>query len=626
MNYKAVLGYALVSLLASVILATEDKEHNAVWDLRKWSCEIKGNKALIKIHNQLSVRNARGDNYTGLVFLEDRFHKIKRLSIVVKDEHGEVIASYSKGDLTKECGFGHGYEVYADICHYYFVPKSPRYPYVIEYEFQQELKSLFFLRGPKVVSELPAKQATCELTVPDELTIHWKSYGLDMEFRERAERGQRVYIWEASNLPPVDKDTLSAVEATRAGTIAMIADEFTFAGKKFSGCTWGNVGQWYADIVRDRYDYTETVPDSSSPSPELMYSTMKAAYEAVRDESRYVAVSIGVNGWRPRKAVDTRVTRYGDCKDLSTLLISNLRQQGVAAFPALILTRDEGPIDTSFPGFGFNHVIVASVIESDTVWMDPTCDVCSFGELPWVDDGASALLVTDSGGRIIRIPGSTSDDNMTLRHVRIEIDQSFRPHATGHVSIAGLSAHHLRRILPSLGHKEKRQLVKKMIKGSSTQYALLKYHITGTEDVDGWLEMDFDALAESPLRPISGIVYLDPILFGVGIGFGASDLQDRRRPVEIRYPRTIRDSVLIVWDTNLAIDSIIPPRYDKTSHTFADRTLSSTLFEDSAVVVMSHSYKVYEIPPDDFDSLLQYEDMLRSRSAQHIRYILHSRR
>jgi hypothetical protein len=271
------------------------------------------------------------------------------------------------------------------------------------------LKSLFFVDGPTMIGELPVENAVCSLIVPQDVPFRHKTYALPMVLREEAGKdNERILVWEADSLEAADPDTLTTLEYHFQGELAVSIDDFNFIDAEYRGETWSGIGQWYADILRNR-DRIVKVEEAAPTQP--FHEVLRTSLDAITNEYRYVSVSIGVTGWLPRKQEDISETRYGDCKDLSLTLVNALRQQGIESYPALVLTRDEGVVDSDFPSSRFNHVITVAIAGGDTVWMDPTCRSCPLGVLPWTDQYTKALLVTDSGGILLPTPRSRSEEN-----------------------------------------------------------------------------------------------------------------------------------------------------------------------------------------------------------------------
>jgi hypothetical protein len=127
--------------------------------------------------------------------------------------------------------------------------------------------------------------------------------------------------------------------------------------------TWPGVGRWYQGLVAG-------VPHGAAPlrrkAAEIAggiagrRQKIEALAAFARKDVRYVAVEVGIGGYRPAAPEDTMTRRWGDCKDKSVLLVDLLEAAGVEAYPALVRLAPMGRVDADFPAPDeFNHVIVA---------------------------------------------------------------------------------------------------------------------------------------------------------------------------------------------------------------------------------------------------------------------------
>lgn len=195
------------------------------------------------------------------------------------------------------------------------------------------------------------------------------------------------------------------------------------------GREWADVGRWYDDLVAPVARNTEDVRrEARALVASLATNREKVAALAdfVQQKVRYVAVEVGIGGYRPHAPTETLTRKWGDCKDKAFLLIDLLREAGITAYPVLILLSSDDRIDTTFPMPQFNHVIVAvptSGYESDPA--DPIADGYLFidatqtrGGLAWLNSsaqGQDVLVVRDRGGQLVRTPTLPAFDVRTLR-------------------------------------------------------------------------------------------------------------------------------------------------------------------------------------------------------------------
>jgi len=120
----------------------------------------------------------------------------------------------------------------------------------------------------------------------------------------------------------------------------------------------------------------------------------------------------------PSTPAETVKRGIGDSKDKATLLVSLLRQAGIAADVALF---EDGPgvdIDREAIGLNvFDDVLVRAQVGGKELWIDPTSSAARPGQLPWVDQGRLALVVADSTTGLVSTPAASAGDN-TSRETR----------------------------------------------------------------------------------------------------------------------------------------------------------------------------------------------------------------
>lgn len=206
---------------------------------------------------------------------------------------------------------------------------------------------------------------------------------------------------------------------------------------------WEKVGSWYERLTAEVPRGTEPV---RAKARELTASLagrrekLEALLAFARKQVRYVAVEVGIGGYRPHTPQEVLERRWGDCKDKSFLLIDLLREVGIEAWPVLILSEGEDRVDREFPSpYQFNHLIVAVAADdlglaaADPVaggylFMDPTLPL---GALSWLHPATQdqeALVVRGGRGELVRTPIRQQSEG---RRLSVDLSLSPQGEATG---------------------------------------------------------------------------------------------------------------------------------------------------------------------------------------------------
>jgi transglutaminase-like putative cysteine protease len=229
-------------------------------------------------------------------------------------------------------------------------------------------------------------------------------------------------------LPGVEvKETPGGVEITGRSLPRLSPPEFAPASASSGAILryawgdtagWEKVGTWYERLTAEVPRGTEPV---RAKARELTASLagrrekLEALLAFARKQVRYVAVEVGIGGYRPHTPQEVLERRWGDCKDKAFLLIDLLREVGIEAWPVLILSDGNGRVDREFPSPQFNHAIVAvsaddlGLKEADPVsggylFIDPTQPI---GALSWLSPSTQdqeALVIRGGRGELVRTP------------------------------------------------------------------------------------------------------------------------------------------------------------------------------------------------------------------------------
>jgi transglutaminase-like putative cysteine protease len=169
----------------------------------------------------------------------------------------------------------------------------------------------------------------------------------------------------------------------------------------------------------------------------------EAIFDWVTANIRYLAVLLGSGRVVPNPPETVIANRYGDCKDVATLMGALLAAKGIASEYALIHTNPVYRLDTSPLTGSFNHVIL--YLPEFDLYADPTSALSFVGRLPRADLGKPVLLLSKQ--RIIeaRTPVGTTEDHVAhiSTHLRIGADEIV--HGETQVEGSGEFAQMLRR-------------------------------------------------------------------------------------------------------------------------------------------------------------------------------------
>lgn len=183
--------------------------------------------------------------------------------------------------------------------------------------------------------------------------------------------------------------------------------------------SWKDVGRWYWGISKDQLeldDETRLLAHDIAKGKTTELERVKAVYNWVVKNTRYVALEFGIYGYKPRRCVQTVARGWGDCKDKATVIVALLRELGIPATMVIVRTQLRGDFPSEIPSLApFDHAI--AYVPSLDLYLDGTAEWAGATELPALDQGALALQVNQGDSQLVRLPGHDPQKNVQERRV-----------------------------------------------------------------------------------------------------------------------------------------------------------------------------------------------------------------
>ncbi len=257
--------------------------------------------------------------------------------------------------------------------------------------------------------------------------------------------GEIIWRWTLTSIPRI-------IEEPAATPLIEILP-FTVVS---SFAQWRDLGRWWWQLSKESLVPTPQIRELADrivteAGAETVFEKIIAIYDYTTQKLRYVAILLGIGGWKPIQPESTIHTGYGDCKASAALMVSLFRAEGIEAYPVLIRTRDRGKIRWDQASLGlFNHMICAVPFQSgfsiedvgtklhltgegefgDFLFLDGTTDFNTWWELPPGDQGVEAYVCTPDGGFFARTPFYSADNNFIYSSTRFVLGQE--GNAVGH--------------------------------------------------------------------------------------------------------------------------------------------------------------------------------------------------
>lgn len=402
----------------------------------------------------------------------------------------------------------------------------------IEYKFKIYRSQLinkkdFILAYPLQTAE-PVLSANFSLSLPPGYSLRLKTinsqyndFGAVTDPVRQDKDGRQLYQWQFKNIPQVIPEP-QMPPSVRINPAILLS---TFK-------EWAQVYQWWHDLSKDRIKADQAIKDKvreltkDKTSPQ---DQARAIYNFCAREIRYVAVEYGQAGYQPHQAEDIFRNKYGDCKDQAVLLVTMLKDAGLPAFLVLIPTDDCYELMPDFPSVLFDHCIAMVRLDGQDIFLDPTAQTCSFGDLPPADQGRRVLVFAEDGFKIQQTPEFSAGHNSVKQELNIRIDKDEKLSAEKSVFTGGLYEQAQRYWLLYTQPELIKEALKEKIQEISIGAQLDSYDIKNADDLDKPVELRYD-FSGPEYWTAAGALRIMPQLAGLDTSLVAKD--KRRYPID----------------------------------------------------------------------------------------------
>lgn len=296
----------------------------------------------------------------------------------------------------------------------------------IEYKLKIKRNQLInkkdFILSYPIQSREPIIKANFTVILPQERPLHreilndkFNDFGANLKPDIEKGNHRTLYRWQFKDIPAIIPESNMPPGVQINPTILISTFD-----------SWQDVYSWWWSLARDKIKADRAIRDKVEELIRGKSSDeekIKAIYNFCAQKIRYVAVEYGQAGHEPHFASDIFKNKYGDCKDQAILLVTMLKEGGFTAWPVLIATKERYNLNVDFPSVLFNHCISAVCLKDKFIFLDPTAQTCSFGDLPAGDQGRKVLVFKEEEYEIQETPLYPASHNLIKQQLKIKVSK-----------------------------------------------------------------------------------------------------------------------------------------------------------------------------------------------------------
>ncbi len=257
----------------------------------------------------------------------------------------------------------------------------------------------------RMMFHAPVNYAKIEVAVPQDTYLGYKHYKLEDNVVRSKRDNFDFYTWTYRNIP-------KAIEEE-----AVLDETDTYAMIMFSTHKdWSPIVDWYKAMtyrkLESNYEIEQILQqiiiDGMSDKEKMI-----AIYNWVTKEINYSFTNLLQSNYIPKNSEHTCSSKIGDCKDVATLMISMLQQEGIDAYYVLVKTNNYFHREI-LPSIYFDHVITGVELDGEDWYLDLTTDFYPYYVTNRNDVDAWALKIKEGVTEAFQLPNDFIDPKKNL--------------------------------------------------------------------------------------------------------------------------------------------------------------------------------------------------------------------
>lgn len=361
------------------------------------------------------------------------------------------------------------------------------------YQYKREYVDYHLLHKFIFGNSFPILNSTLEIKTDKDVNIGYKIFNdptNSIEFSKTEKKGKLVYKWTLKNIKPLKFESYSPGFLHIVPHIDIYIKDYTVGNNKVE--VLENVDKlfkYYQNFVKDLNkeedkelkEITEDVIANAKTEEEKV----KKIFYWVKDNIKYVAFENGYEGFKPREGSLVCNRKFGDCKDMASIITSMANYAGVKNVYLTWIGTREIPYsynELATPAVD-NHMIATYKKGNDYIFLDATDKETRYGIPTAFIQGKEALINENNSYKIVEVPVVAAEINAVTDHVKFKIENE-KLVGNGSLVFKGYNRSNLLSRLGDAANKKRFEYIKSIVIKGNNKFKLLEYTEENIKDRD----------------------------------------------------------------------------------------------------------------------------------------------
>jgi len=369
------------------------------------------------------------------------------------------------------------------------------------YQYQTEIVDPFLLHKFIFGSNLPIKNSTLEIKTDKNINIGFKIFNdptNSIEFSKTEKKGKWIYKWTLNEVKPVKFESNSPGFLYLVPHINVYIKDYTINGQKVE--VLGDINKLYTYYK----GFTKNINQKEDPTLKAITQKLtenltndedkiKSIFYWVKDNIKYIAFENGYEGFIPREASLICERKFGDCKDMASIITTMAKYANVKnVFISWIGTRE---IPYSYNELATpavdNHMIAIYKKGNNYIFLDATDKETLYGIPTAFIQGKEVLYGDGENFFIIPVPIVPAETNEIKEQVKFAIDKD-KLVGSGKIQFNGYNRSHILMRMGDATNKTRFEMIKSLVIKGNNKFNLKDFTEENLTDRDKPYQINYN--------------------------------------------------------------------------------------------------------------------------------------
>jgi transglutaminase-like putative cysteine protease len=369
------------------------------------------------------------------------------------------------------------------------------------YNYQTEFVDPFLLHKFIFGSNLPVKNSTLEIRTDKKINIGYKIFNdpsNSIAFSKTEKKGKWIYKWTLKDIKPVKFESNSPGYLYLVPHINIYIKDYSINNNKVE----------VLDDVTKLYAYyrgfTKNINQTEDPTLKAITldvianktsdeDKIKSIFYWVKDNIKYIAFENGYEGFIPREASLICQRKFGDCKDMASIITAMAKYANVKNVNVSWIGTREIPYsynELATPAVD-NHMIAVYKKGEEYIFLDATDKETLYGIPTAFIQGKEALYGDGENYKIIPVPIVPAEKNEVNEQVKLTIEKD-KLVGSGVVQFNGYSRSNILSRMGDATNKTRFEMIKSLVLKGNNKFNLKDFTEENIKDRDKPYQINYN--------------------------------------------------------------------------------------------------------------------------------------